>query len=163
MDIRAFSVLSRIYAGWMPSRRHLCACSRHEASPFLKNKGAWEEWRRDEGRWICTGVAVSPSLLMRAFTRQRVRHTQVASSYLHAPLISSSLSTVGGHSSFRAPCSVFRPIVAHQTTWIPNVDRVFPLERDLLSTLAKQLASCLASSSTETWIVVRWFFEGYHE
>ena len=99
--------------------------------PFKKKKirgrgRSDDEGMKDDGY---VRVAVSPSLLLiqASYPVEGRGAHRWPSSYLHAPLISSSLSTVGGHSRFRAPCSVFRPIVEPM-----NVDRVFPLERDSL-------------------------------
>lgn len=112
----AFNVLSRIYAGWMPSRSTFVPV-RVTRRVLFKKIRAWEEWRR-EGRFIYIYVCTSA-----CFIELRVLEgkAQVASSYLHAPLISSSLSTVGGHSRFRASCSAFTYLLLDERTpWIAS-------------------------------------------
>lgn len=58
----------------------------------------------------------------------------MASSYFHAPLISSSLSTVGGHLRFRASCSAFTYLLLDERTpWIAS---------SLSNVISASLGSC---------------------
>lgn len=111
---RVFNVLSRIYASWMPSRTTFVLVRVTRRVLFKKEGRGRGNDAKDDGY---VRVPVSPS----AWVLSVEGKAQVASSYLHAPLISSSLSTVGGHSRFRASCSVFTHLLLDERTpWIAS-------------------------------------------